>query len=487
MWRSLICTVSAGLALAGFSPRSQAFSLGGAYAAWQTTEIGYQLPYDLGGAMNLGEEYRWNLPLITYGFDESFLNYFGTNGVAEIEKALKVYNELPAFSTMSDDLSEFPLDTRRTNHRASALYLMDLRSFTLGALLEILGVGPAERFVWTLRNRVVVNIPWYTVIKRNFDPVTFEPSSYVNGTLYTYLILQTYATPEVYEAVEFEVDPSLPSVSSVSAVNVNGGTVLATGEYQNLGYGLFYTGLTRDDIGALRYLYRPSNVNTETLLTNVFRAPNGTKSGNYLITSTTSGSPWGQPGGGTNQVTTNAAPVNQALRAGMDKLNFMRVDFDSQLGIWRPVTNVYVDHYISNYVERVQVLARPLATPDILFTAADLGVSPTGPPYGLPYTYYRTFPWLNLDAINGSATLDGPGLMTPPIVMSYSKLGMYLINTPAGGEADGTQYWWWGSFDGTTNAPIVYPWGASVKALERMVMSGQVKETPNPWRNPLAP
>jgi hypothetical protein len=27
--------------------------------------------------MNLGEEYRVNVPLLTYGFDDSFLNYFG--------------------------------------------------------------------------------------------------------------------------------------------------------------------------------------------------------------------------------------------------------------------------------------------------------------------------------------------------------------------------------------------------------------------------
>ena len=31
---------------------------------------------------NLAEEYRWNSPVLTYSYDESFLNYFGSNGVA---------------------------------------------------------------------------------------------------------------------------------------------------------------------------------------------------------------------------------------------------------------------------------------------------------------------------------------------------------------------------------------------------------------------
>ena len=29
-------------------------------------------------ANNLGEEYRWNSPMLTYAYDESFLNYFGS-------------------------------------------------------------------------------------------------------------------------------------------------------------------------------------------------------------------------------------------------------------------------------------------------------------------------------------------------------------------------------------------------------------------------
>ncbi|MCX8108646.1 MAG: hypothetical protein N3G20_07580, partial [Verrucomicrobiae bacterium] len=241
LWRSVFYGVVA-LAMAR---QVAAFSLLGPLPAWQTTEIGYNIPFivaDIGGPMNLHEEYRWNIPLITYGFDESFLNYFGAKGVEEVEKAIKVFNDLPPFSQI--DLSKYPLDTRRVNYRASALSLLDLKSYVMGALLEVFGLAPAERYVWTLRSRTVINdIPYYVVIKRNFDPVTWEPSAYVNGTLYTYLIFQTYTNPDVWEAVEFEVDPSMPSVSSVSAMMTGGGTIYASGYYVNNMTGLFYTGL----------------------------------------------------------------------------------------------------------------------------------------------------------------------------------------------------------------------------------------------------
>jgi len=469
-----------GAVLAGSVQQAGAFSLHGQWEGWMTPNEGYQLPFDLGGPMNLGEEYRWNLPMITYGFDESFLNYFGPKGVVEVEKALKVLNDLPVCSQMSEELKEFPLDTRRFNHRAGALYLYDLKSFVLGAILEELGVGPAERYVWTLRSRVLINnIPVCTVMKRNFEPFyPYAPTPYVNGTLYTYLILQTWASPVAYEAVEFEVDPSLPSVSSVSAANMNGGTVGATGYYINFEPGLFYTGLTRDDVGAIRYLYRAQNVNVEVLATNAISAPLGSRVGNYILESG-SGSPWGVPGA-TNAAGTNIPPVVQALRPGIDKLNFIRLNFDSMVGVWNLVTNRYVDHYITNSTLRTQLLERTLTQPDILFSAGDLGVDPDG----IPYIYQRTIAWVNNDAINGVWALGGPGQISPPITMTFSKIGQHLINVGDGGEVDAFPGFWWGSYDGTTNEPALYPAGARIRDLERLVMSGVLDTGLNPWRVP---
>ncbi|RME92350.1 MAG: hypothetical protein D6766_10205, partial [Verrucomicrobia bacterium] len=124
--RRFIPIVAAGLLSLGLAPRGLAFSLIGPFPAWQTQEIGYQINInepDLGGPMNLGEEYRHNIPLLTYGFAPSFVNYFGQRGIEEVEKAIAIINDALDLDKHSPDLHEFPLDTRRINYRASALGL----------------------------------------------------------------------------------------------------------------------------------------------------------------------------------------------------------------------------------------------------------------------------------------------------------------------------------------------------------------------------
>ena len=102
------------------------------------------------------------------------------------KKAVAILNGLPAMSDLSADLREFPTEAKRLNYRASALGIIDLKSMALGILVEELGLACPERYTWTLRDRrVIVNIPQYLVIQRNFDPVTWRYSAYVNGTLYT--------------------------------------------------------------------------------------------------------------------------------------------------------------------------------------------------------------------------------------------------------------------------------------------------------------
>ena len=68
--------------------------------------LGYQQPGDIGGPMDINEEYRWNVPVVTYAFDQSFLDYFGSNGVAAVEQAIGVINELPPASSI--DLDQLP-------------------------------------------------------------------------------------------------------------------------------------------------------------------------------------------------------------------------------------------------------------------------------------------------------------------------------------------------------------------------------------------
>ncbi|MCX8090856.1 MAG: hypothetical protein N3I86_07980, partial [Verrucomicrobiae bacterium] len=257
-WKSLLVTL--GLALA--ARPAAAFSLLGPPPAsssapdgYQQPVIGYHLGGDIGGPKNLGEEYRWNTPNLFYAFDTSFLDYFGSNGVFAVEQAIAIFNNLTNFSAMSADLSEFPLEVTRNNYTAAALNLMDLKSVTLSFILEELGLADPVRYTWCLRDRRPLpnqSCPFmhYDVIMRNFDPVTFEYSRYVNGTLYSYEIFErcTGDNP-LANAIEFLVDPLAPDPTAVAQFG--------------LSYGDYYLGLTRDDVGGLRYMLRTNNANWE--------------------------------------------------------------------------------------------------------------------------------------------------------------------------------------------------------------------------------
>ncbi len=246
---------------------------GGGGEAWQTLGLGYNaLGNDIGAPKNLGEEYRWNVPVLTYAFDSSFINYFGNEGIAAVDAAFAIMNSLPDLSTLSTNFSEFPLvdpttgssttfrDARRINLRAEADNLLDLKSMMLGVIVEELGLASPERWTWALRarnpsaNNTITN---YLNIQRNFDPVTLKPSKYVNGTRYTFQDL-VFPVLNYEDAVESTVTDPEQIVSSFSSVaNILGG------DRFSLFPGIFYTYLTRDDIGGLRYLYNANNLNWE--------------------------------------------------------------------------------------------------------------------------------------------------------------------------------------------------------------------------------
>jgi len=443
--RGLRWVLSAALvgAVAFFATRlASAFTLYGPFDTWQVERIGYNLPFnvDIGGPMNLGEEYRWNIRTITFGFDESFKNYFGARGVEEVRKAVAILNSLPPFSKMSYDLSEFPLNTKRINHRAAALFIADLKSEALATLMEQMGLTSPERYAWCVRRRDEFpnNVVRYAVIRRNFDPVTWAPSSYVNGVLYTYNVYEFTGTVTFCDAIEFPVDPLAETYTSVASAG-NGwfGGVLLPGE--------FFSGLTRDDVGGLRYLYRPGNYNIEALVSN---------------TTASGSSPFTVAGGVGSNV------VNVALRPGVDKITFVEAKYDSTLGAFITLTNNSTDSYVTNSTLMTQRTSRILVQPDIVFTAADLDFA----------ILARTGPvgWANYDALNGQIVLAGPGVITPQAAITFNKVGPWNVNfnnSVQFTESGAFPSFVWGSFDGSTNAPVLYPQGTSLEDLERLVLN----------------
>ena len=346
---------------------------------------GVILPGDIGGPMSIGNGYRWNVPVVTYGFDQSFLDFFGSNGVAAVENTISILNALPPASGIV--LTNYPLYSQRVNYTAQAQSLLDLQSETLSLLLEQMGLAKPSRYTYVLRqwNPVFATdpaewewpdgiIPTY-VAQLNFDPLTFTASSSVDGVLYDAEIIiqrsnQYYAEPFIVDPDDFP-DPAVADF----------------GLFQ----GGYYTALTRDDVGGLACLLSPTNVNYETLLPGIV-------------------------GVGTN---TNWY-VNGAWRPGVDRITFVPHPVDTQSGQFLSTNSYYTDTYLSNGLWQQQQLMRPISKPDFLFSAGDVGGAYSGLPF---FTRTGTTNWINNAVANGDTNGAGPGVIQPQVNIVFNKLG----------------------------------------------------------------
>ncbi len=411
------CFLLAGFAVAVAAFDAKGFSLLGPYETWMTRTNGFRWIGDIGGPMNIGEGYRWNVPVITYAFDPSFTAFFGTNGVAAVESAIQILNNLPPVSQV--DLSNYPLNTINENYQALASGLVDLKSDTLAVLLHQLGLAPPQRFMFCVHDFSIgdrsTNV---NVILRNFDPFSYEATNVLNGTLYTSNLNWYVVNP--FESVQIYAIPVDPN-------NVN--LTVADG-WTESEPGFFCTGLTRDDVGGLRYLLQTNNLEVETLLPDVHGV--GVNSNNY---------------------------VNLALRAGIDKITFIdeTTNFDFLSGeFFRPVTNQYTDTYFTNGDWRQQQLERVSYRPDIIFSAyidtnqVNETVECTG-----------ATNWLNNASLNGNSDMAGPGTIRPQVTIAFPHGLSALVVTSDPNIVRQTDENRWGSFDGSTNPPVIYPAGTT--------------------------
>ena len=296
--------------LMGFSLLGPGGGEGVAAKLWQLPaanngwDIGYNRTTDIGAPCNFGEFYRWNTPVITYAFDSSFVTYFGPAGMKAIDAAMRMLNEVPSVSRMSADLEEFPLNSVHIHDEAAQLGLIDLKSLALQLLTEEIGLTDPIRWNYAIRRRINItpsNNGIYDITRFNFDPVTITPSSYVNGTLWTYRIFESIPT-QVSDAVE------LPSLQVNEAINY---PVAALSQLPIFS-GYYFTSLTRDDVGGIRYLLNARNVAAETLL------PDVTASGGVF-------SPFLGTNILTNAVGGTATNGSLGLRGGIGKLTFRKV------------------------------------------------------------------------------------------------------------------------------------------------------------------
>ena len=145
-----------GYSVFGFS---LAGPIGNLTDSYQTATLGYNLgppvfSQDIVAPKNLGEGYRWNTRNIYYSFDTQFLQYFGTNGAAQVDAAFAILNSLSNVDAYTPGLAEWPLQSARVNQSAAQVNVIDVKSFVLIEMMEQLGLAEPDRYAYCLRDRI---------------------------------------------------------------------------------------------------------------------------------------------------------------------------------------------------------------------------------------------------------------------------------------------------------------------------------------------
>ncbi len=408
-----------------------------------------------------------------------------TNGVSSMDL---IYEYDKLFSTW-----EF-------NPTANLGNVTDMQSMVLGLLVNHLGLGNPHRYCFTLQDVIGYLNPnvaggpvgTFHVTMRNYDPYTYQATHEINGVKHGYWLwhdgpLQANNIPADWDAMEYAVgsDDEYSAIAGIRDVINFGGlawpgpapTVFRTpGVFfapdnpvdDPLPRGAEVLGVNRDqprhtltfdDAGGLRYLYRTNNIVVETLDASVtlvtpadMNPPTQGSSGavppnspfltpqRRTITGLTmSNITPTSPAGGTTRPQPTVI-IRQALRGGINKMQFVYTAYDSLLGTdYSPYTSVWTDVFITNALPTdtvpanppyfSQIVQRTTTGPDIIFGANDLGVQGNViPVISLP----DTTGWAPLVAPNSqggfTASLLGPGTILPPAANASIQ---YIFTTRA--------------------------------------------------------
>jgi len=462
------------LSLMGVVPLAGAFTLWTSpAAAWQTAALCYgsrywynytatfitnnqppTLPGNVGyteqGApvINLAQGSRLNVAISTYAYDPTFIAYYGQAGVKAVDAAFAILNGLPPASTA--DLSQFATQgNQQINYTARALSMLDLKSTVLQLMIEHLGLL-GETHVFDMYAQQTINATTcesaYVVGIDNFDPITWNPSTYVNGTPYTYVIQDGCPAGLAFTDAMEDADDE-PGINLASS---------AVATQEALQIGGYYVRITRDDMAGLRYLYNKNNFRYESMFTDVYA------SGATSI-ATSPFNPVGATNSSTNS-TTNSLPI---VMGGVEKVEFLKWNNYSPLAT--NVTNVlsYTVTYITNYTIQKTVLWRSNTVPDIIITATNLLTTSATSITDTPYE--RTYAWI------ASPETNFPSVASPTMSLVINDVGPLAINESPnfmqGSALFITPFFQFGSFDGTTNPPIVFPQGTSLSAVTASLLT----------------
>jgi hypothetical protein len=158
-------------------------------------------------------------------------------------------------------------------------------------------------------------------------------------------------------------------------------------------------------------------------------------------------------------------PCTQVINAianyrGIGKMQFVRVpDYDYLSGFFTQlITNQYAMVVFTNGQYVTENFQRVLTAPDFIFRAQDLELGPAGGPTHGP-TFTRN---INLNQATELAGHAGPGTIDPATTITFNEVGPDYVNQALFdlfGPNAVDRWFIWGSFDGSTNTPIVYPNG----------------------------
>jgi hypothetical protein len=141
------------------------------------------------------------------------------------------------------------------------------------------------------------------------------------------------------------------------------------------------------------------------------------------------------------------------------------------------VTINYTLQKVTNYSIKTEIISRVTTRPDIIFKADDL----TGG--GFYPSVQRTGGGYITAATVGT---NGPGIFSPQADIIFNKMGPAFLNVTTAflDEVNANPGFVWGSFDGSTNDPVIYPSGTSIRDLELQVLAAPLTPSPGGTFNP---
>ncbi|MBL67992.1 MAG: hypothetical protein CMO74_06005 [Verrucomicrobiales bacterium] len=463
----------------------------------------------------------------------------GMNAVHEAVGVVNDFFENDEYSGMSElDLYRHGFagnyNTTWINTTAQNAQIIDIKSLVLGMMVNHLGLGNPHRHAFSIINHTTNTGGTafnFNVSLRNYDPVSNEPTDSINGVKYSYRLIHNAAAiaaggavamPTLVDMEEFTTDTTGNAWSSTAAIldAFYGNTSLYWTDTPSLfDFGVYYDGnnamggqyrprhaLTYDDAGGLKFLYSPDNIIWQSLdaaggialvepanplaprLRPFVADPSGRR-GSFFprqrggapgtgalptglpITSPFRGLTGFDPGAPGMALATNA------MRGGIDKIQFYHQPFDSLIGVNFTPTNFFwtdkfimfstnrdvgiadasgrqvgtisarqrinwtsfnpqpTDFYLgtqSKYTYATQQLGRAVNSPDILFVADHLA-NVQGVPTGFGRDHI-------VSAVNQTATngYTGVGVHTDPYGNAETGPGVFALPAANAGSAGGT-------------------------------------------------